>query len=477
LNQLLKKTMIAQEPIFLDCPFCEKDEAKKLGAQFDWEEKKWFIPPELEIEPFVKWLPQIITTDDAEQDSLTLNDLMLKVQTTIAEQHNTRYWVRAEIVCLSANVHVYLELSDHDSEGNEVAKARATLWNYRAEILLERFEEQTGMTFKAGLKVLLQVHVDFHPRYGFSLDILDIDATFTLGEMEAKLNRIRKMLKNEEIYHKNQSLEKVSEFCKVAVIAPKQAAGLGDFKSQADILEALGLCEFHYYPARFQGKKTITEIPAAFEAVNQAHQTEQFDAVVMIRGGGAKANLFQLNEYDIAKSVCTAQLPVIVGIGHERDKTLLDEVANYACHTPSLVITHIASTIIQNARNAEQLWQTFLQLTGEILNNAKAENDRLLAIIREQAIKLLGMQRQELDTLMQTVKNASKNQLNQASYQIKLLMEQVLLGDPKTILNRGYAIVRNQKNVVITNVVPARQEASLIIEFKDGRINCQRGEE
>lgn len=467
--------MISQESIFLDCPFAEKDEAKQLGAKFDWNQKKWYIPVGLEIEPFSKWLPKTTTKiiDNPDEKTLTLNDLLLNVQKTITEQHNTHYWVRAEIVNVSAHTHIYLELADYDNEGNEVAKVRATLWNHRATTLLEHFEEQTGIPFKAGIKVLLNVQVEFHTRYGLSLNVLDIDPNFTLGEMEAKLNRIRTKLKNEQIYHKNQQFAKPAEFCKVAVIAPKQAAGLGDFKSQADILATFGLCEFHYYHASFQGQNAITEIPATFDLVNQDHHNQQFDTIVMIRGGGAKADLFQLNEYEIVKATCLAQLPVIVGIGHERDKTLLDEVANHACHTPSLVIAHIAGTIVQNARNAKQDWQTFVNLAAESLNRSQANNERLLSIIREQTFKILGEQRNKLTILIQNVNNASQNQLNQARHQIKLLMEQVLLGDPKTILNRGYAIVRNNQNKVITSKIMALQENSLMIEFKDGHVNCQ----
>ncbi len=467
--------MTLQTPIFLDCPYSEKDEVKKLGAKFDWTEKKWFIPPELEIALFAKWLPK--TNSDSDEDSLSLNDLLLNVQKTINKEHNRRYWVRAELVSVSANVHVYMELADHDSDGKEVAKARATLWNHRAAGLLERFQEQTGMAFKAGIKALLQVRVAFHTRYGLSLEVLDIDPNFTLGEMEAKLNRIRLRLKNEGIYNYNQTLAHPSEFCKVAVIAPPQAAGLGDFKSQADVLASLGLCEFHYYTASFQGKNAETEIPAAVELVKQVAQKERFDALVMIRGGGAKADLFQLNEYEIIKALCTAQVPVIVGIGHERDQTLLDEVANYACHTPSLVIAHIASIIIQNARQAKQNWQMLHSAVGEILNRAKAENERLNVDIREQSLKYLGAQKQALAFLIQTIQNASKNQLNQASHQVKSLMEQVLLGNPKNILNRGYAIVRNGQNRLITSKADVEEEKFLKIEFKDGCISYPKGME
>ena len=460
--------MTNKTPIFLDCPYSEKDEVKKLGAKFDWTEKKWFIPFELEIAPFAKWLPKTNTKTNSDKNSLSLNDLLLSVEKTIATEHNQPYWVRAEIVSLSGNQHVYMELADHDNSGNEIAKARATLWSHRATGLLESFQQQTGMVFKAGIKALLQVHVAFHKRYGLSLDVVDIDPNFTLGEMEAKLNRIRQHLKKENIYNSNKILANPSEFCKVAVIAPPKAAGLGDFQSQANILASLGLCEFHYYTASFQGKNADTEIPAAIEMVKQENQKARFDALVMIRGGGAKADLFQLNEYEIIKAICIAQVPVIVGIGHERDKTLLDEVANYACHTPSLVIAHIATIIIQNARHAKQNWQILISETAEVLNRARAENERLNVDISQQSIKYLGAQKQSLAFLMQTIQNSSKNQLQQASQQIKFLMEQVLLGDPKKVLNRGYAIVRNAQNKLITSKAAAEQEEFLKIEFKDG---------
>jgi exodeoxyribonuclease VII large subunit len=435
-----------KEPVFLDCPFSEKDEVKRLGAKFDWQEKQWFVPVGLDLEPFSKWLPKQVD----KQDNLNLYDLMLSVQSTVNAQLNDRYWVRAELVSVSHRVHFYMELSDHDNKGQEVAKVRAILWNHRANDLLERFEAQTGMPLKAGMKLLLQVRVEFHTRYGFSLDVIDIDPNFTVGEMAAKLNRIRMQLQEEKLYFCNHAAKTPIEFCKVAVIAPPQAAGLGDFKSQAKALA--DLCEFHYYSASFQGQYMLTEITAAFDLIKQDHKEKQFDAVVMIRGGGAKADLFQLNEYEIAKAICTAPLAVIVGIGHERDQTLLDEVANKSCHTPSLVITYIASRIIQNAQNAKQDWQMLNKLVSEQLYRAKTENERLITQIHHN----------------------SQIQLNKARHNIQFLMQQILQGDPKKVLKRGYAIIKNNKDKVISSKLAAEQEPQLIIEFQDGKIACDR---
>ncbi len=447
--------------IFLACSYSDKETVKQLGAKFDWITKRWFITSDMEQNLFAKWLP------NSEVDNiLTLNELLLKVQQTVSEQHNDCYWVRAEVVSLTKHNHIYMELSEHTQDGNEVAKIRATLWNYRAEKLLEYFFAITGMIFKPGIKVLLQVIVTFHPRYGLSLDILNIDPNFTLGDVEAKLNQIRKQLQTEEIYTTNKNLAHADEFCKVAVIAPKQAAGLGDFQSQADKL--VDLCEFDYYAASFQGQNSVAEIQKVFKIIN----SKKFDAIVMIRGGGAKADLLQLNEYEIAKAICTAKLPVIVGIGHEKDKTILDEVANLSCHTPSLVISHIVNTIVQNANNAKQNWQILSQLTEKVLNQAKLNNELLYTNIREQAIQCINSQ--QLDVLMQDIKNSTKNQLNQANNNIKTLMEQILLGDPKMVLNRGYVIVRNTNNQIITSKQNTQQENLLVLEFKDGYVDTEK---
>ncbi len=467
--------MTSKDPIFLDCPYIEKDEAKKLGARYNGALKKWFIPPGLDTEPFARWLPkQELATSVETADSLSLHELLLKVKQTVEQQHATRYWVRAEIVHLSRKAHLYLELADHDSQGQELAHARATIWNDRANTLLPRFEQLTGLPFQSGIKVLLQTHLQFHPLYGLSLNVLDIVPHFTLGDLEAKFNRIRIQLTQEGIYIQNKQFPPIKEFCKVAVLAPPQAAGLGDFQSQADLLVTHGLCEFHYYFATFQGAQAVTEIPAAIATINQDHQHQHYDALVIIRGGGAKMDIYQLNEYPIAKALCTAELPVIVGIGHERDKTLLDDVAYHSCHTPSLVITYIQAIIVQNAQQAQQHWQWSFKLAQDALQRATLLNERLHAQIRHQAVQQLGEHKSGLATLLQEIKHAGQLQLQKAQHRVKLLMGQVVLGNPKLILKRGYAIIRNSQNQVLTTKAKASQESSLIIEFQDGRLTCSK---
>ncbi|EIJ44066.1 exonuclease VII, large subunit [Beggiatoa alba B18LD] len=477
--------MRCEQPIYLNCPFTEKELVKQLGAKFDGVSKKWFIPVRLEIEPFQRWLPaewqaSLLPLDSAPSVAtqasiagISLYELLNQVRQTLAQAHAQPYWLRAEIVAIHHRQHVYLELSDHDAEGREIAKVRASLWRERATKVLSHFEQQTGMALSAGLKVLFQATIELHPVYGFSLNLLDIDPRFTLGEMAAKVQRIRVQLTQEGLINQNRQLAKPNEFCQIAVIAPAQAAGLGDFRSQADKLQALGLCQFHYYVASFQGKNATEEIPQAIEKVAKAHLKTPFDALVLIRGGGATADLMQLNEYPIVKAICTAPLPVIIGIGHERDKSLLDEVANHVCHTPSLTITYIQTTIVQNAQQAKQHWQNLLQGAQAVLTQAQLQNQQVYAQVREQARYALANQRQQTQYLWQDIKNASQQQLQQARFMTKQWMEQILLGDPKRILQQGYVLVRDKQQRLLTDKEQAQQARELWLEFKDGMIASQ----
>ncbi len=480
---------MAAHAVYLDCPFKEKDEAKRLGARFDGGRKQWFVPAGLDLAPFRRWLPPDVQLEQSEdeaaeskdatdyesegQSGQSLSGLLAKIRATLLKHYSADYWVRAEVVHISGNHHRYLELAEYDANGQEVAKARAALWQQRAEVVLPRFETATGLKLGAEMKVLLKLAVDFHPLYGFSLIVQDIDPNYTLGEMAAKVARIRNQLIEQGIFAKNRSLNLPPDFSRLAVLAPALAAGLGDFQSQAELLNRAGLCEFRYYHAAFQGKASAAEIPAAIAQINKDHQKQPFDALIMIRGGGAKGDLYQLNEIEIVQAICTAQLPVIVGIGHERDRTLLDEVACHAAHTPSLVAAFITTCIVQNARTAAQHWQWIQSSSREQLNRARWLSEQHYQTVREQAVKQLTDSRQQLVLLQHTVQHNARSQLQFARQQLTALIQQVLIGDPKAVLKRGFAVVRGAERQVVSTRAQAMKQERLSIEFQDGELRCR----
>lgn len=237
-------------------------------------------------------------------------------------------WVRAEISQVSARGgNTYIELVEHDANGQIIAKVRSVIWRHAAPNVIAKFEQGAGTSLAADIKVMVHVRAELHPQYGMSLVVGDIDPTYTLGDMEAKLRQIRQHLQDAGLYDRNRSLPQPGEFTRVAVIAPAEAAGLGDFRREADLLEAHGLCAFDYELATFQGKEAPQSVYAAMRSLWDNHQVAPYDALVIIRGGGARADLQWLNDQRLAEAVCRIRIPVFTGIGHERDNTILDEVA------------------------------------------------------------------------------------------------------------------------------------------------------
>lgn len=290
------------------------------------------------------------------ETGLSLADFLERVGGSIKAALPGSYWVRAEILKADNRNYWSLELASYDTENK--AKVRAQIWKSNAGVV-DRFEQTAGIPLKAGLKILFSCSVQFHPEYGLSLTIHDIDPKFTLGDMEAKLQIIRERLSALGETELNRRLPSPRDFTHVAVVAPHLAAGLGDFRSEANELEKYGLCTFEYFHPQFQGPGMVDSIISAMTEAAKAHQRGlKFDALVMIRGGGDKAGLYELNEVRIARCVCRFPAPVMVGIGHERDSTILDELANASFGTPSLVIAHIRSVVEGNATKARNQYST-----------------------------------------------------------------------------------------------------------------------
>lgn len=289
--------------------------------------------------------------------------------TRIAEKVKTvpEAWIIAEVAKITrhASGHVYIDLADSkersDGTTEKLAAAHANLWKGNAARLLDKFERGCGRALAQGMKVRLRVRPDFSAQHGFSLVVMDIDPAFTLGSVESNIAAIREKLKAAGEYTLNRERTEPGDFTRVAVISPAQAAGLADFRSAAERLAAAGLCAFDYYTAVFQGRETEASIVEAFRLIHEQNDAcraqtgyDRYDAVAIIRGGGARGDLDWLNTYRIVRWVARFPLPVWVGIGHHTDSVLLDEVAHRAFDTPSKVIHGIADRIVVRARQAQQ---------------------------------------------------------------------------------------------------------------------------
>jgi exodeoxyribonuclease VII large subunit len=468
----------APSTVPLSVPFSEKDKAKSFGARWNGGNRSWVIPVGVNMVPFIEWmtepmLGQLRKTladngfeNKPEDQAITLFQLMNSVKGVINDTLKEAYWIKAEVLHCQNNNHMYLELSDYGQDRNASAKGRAMIWADNLG-LVTNFEEKTGMTLQAGLKILVKVTVDFHPQFGLSLMVKEIDPTFTLGDMESKIREIRTKLQADGIYNLNRDMTLPTDFTKVAVIAPANAAGLGDFKTQSDVLHQRGLCLFDFYSASFQGAQAEQTIKAAFTSI--AKKGNEYDAIVMIRGGGDKAGLYELNTELLASLVCQSKIPVIVGIGHERDTTLLDELACLRCPTPSMVIGHIVGTVIENVQAARANMKSIKQNMTNVIHQSRLETKNMMTEIKHDAQTIIHNAKQANERLITQTKNNHSNTLKTARSTIKLLMKDIMLQNPKNVLDHGYAIVRHN-NTVITSAKSAADYENLTIQFKDGQI-------
>ena len=522
--------------IYLNVPFSEKNEAKLLGARWDSDQKQWFVPDNLDVALFARWIPECKSIANAEkleaqpkslvpqneseisQPGITLVELMSRVSLVISNGIAGSLWVKAEISQLRTikGDHLAIELVEHDEAGHLAARTQSFLWKGKSRALIEKFKSATGSELVAGIKVMLSVKIDFSAISGLRLIIEDIDPTYTLGDIEAKLRKIRESLSREGVVGRNKRIPAPLEFCHVAVISPDGAAGLGDFKRDADILANAGLCQFEYLSARFQGSDAAQNIKDRLQSVMDSHSKSeiQYDAICIIRGGGSVTDLYWLNDIELARAVCACPFPIFTGIGHERDNTILDEIANQRFDTPSKVIGHIRDVICQNANTASVHFQEIVLRSQQsvtyaehqveqlvaglqpsamcllsemehklaqgmswieskaalVLSNAKVEVGQHLKRIMVDADRCLLTSETDIGRVYQSIFQHGQQQIDRAIHHVEAFGREILGMGPKSTLRRGFAIVRDRAGAPIVSADQAQQQPMLNIEFRDGNI-------
>lgn len=310
--------------------------------------------------------------------------------------------------------HWYLDVAERDTSGKVLAQARAIIWRRNAETVVSHFARSTGAELAPGVKLLVRVHPEFHPQYGFSLHIDAIDPTYTLGELEAKRRQIRARLKSEGLFDGNRNLPPIWDYTRVLVLSPNNAAGLGDFQSEAERLENHGLCRFVYVHSRFQGEQAPAEMIVALRSALEKweqHTRSQPDAIVIIRGGGPANDLSWLDDYALTRFICNCPIPVLTGIGHERDNTLLDEVAHRRYDTPSKVIAGIEQHICRRAREAKVLFQAIEARAREVAASTHRLTETAQNELRDTAFRQLEFFRRHSYQLYSNVCHRARDNL------------------------------------------------------------------
>lgn len=301
---------------------------------------------------------------DEINDRYSLSALQKLIKTSLEESLPGFYWVSAEISEIKINYsgHCYLELIEKDRQEDIKARLRAVMWSQKARLLLPYFENITGQALSEGIKVLLRVKIDYHEVYGLSLIIQNIDPAYTVGEMVLKRKEIINRLESEGVINLNKELPFPLLPVRIAVISSEQAAGFRDFTDELDKNEYGYKYITSLFRAVMQGKETEISVSNAINAIFE--ESANFDLIVIVRGGGSQADLSWFDNYNIAYLISQLPLPVLTGIGHEKDLSVTDIVAYRSFKTP----TAVADFIINQSLKTEEY---LLQLRESIIDHSK----------------------------------------------------------------------------------------------------------
>jgi len=382
-------------------------------------------------------------------ETLSLLELNGRVKSTIQFEMPDAYWVQAEISSISPSGqgHCYLELVQKDATGRSfLAKAKANIWRGTWLKLKPYFEAQTGETLKVGMKVLLQVTVTFHEVYGYSLVVQDIDPTYTMGDMARRRKEILEQLTKDGVIGLNKELEIPDLPNRIAVISSATAAGWGDFRNQLDG----NIYGFRFYvklfPALMQGDDVERSVISALNAV--ADRRDDFDLVVIIRGGGAVSELSCFDSYNLAFNIANFPLPVITGIGHERDDTVADVVAHTKVKTPTAAAEFIINRVFDTATRLEDLTRRMGDAVQDRMNSENVRIERLSQKLPSMFALLKARQEQLLETVWIRSVNGVRNLLTAQTHKLEIVDKTLSAADPAVILKRGYSLTRAGGRVV-----------------------------
>ncbi len=431
-----------------------------------------------------------------EVKTYTLSELQHEIKESISEQFPFAVWIVAEINTLTRHKsgHCYMELVQKSKTSNSIiAQARATVWANKFSFISAYFESETDSELAAGMNVMLQVTITYHEVYGLSLNVIGINPTYTIGDMERAKKEIIARLINEGVFDMNKTQSFPAVVQNIAVISSSTAAGYGDFVNHLETNTYGYHINITLFEAAMQGEQTETSILDALNRIGEEY--ENYDAVAIIRGGGSKNDLSWFDNYNIAYMVTQFPLPVISGIGHERDESIVDMVAHTRMKTPTAVANFI---IDYNAQFEEQVDSTsseifdiakdFLMSSEMYLNNMTMSImkirtllskhtercDRIMSEIRtglnvrmkEEEMKLnmignkletspkrlISDQESHLNGIKELISRTTKHRIEKANEKLGFLEHRLTLNDPRTILKRGYSITRINGKVVTNDL-------------------------
>lgn len=412
-----------------------------------------------------------IDIDTSPRQSITLYDLLRMVRGTLESRFSEPQWVSAEISELKLNRsgHCYLNLVEKgDSDGKPRAEARAVIWRTAYNSIATMFQSATGTPLASGIGVLVRVVVTYHEVYGFSLQIIDLDPSYTLGEVERRRRQTIARLEADGVWDLNHELRLPRPTLRIAIVSSATAAGLQDF--MRELRRSPYRFSTTLFESLMQGDAAEQSIVDALTAI--AAQEEMFDVVVIIRGGGSKSDLALFDSYRIASHVAQFPLPILTGIGHDKDTSVVDMVAHMQCKTPTAVATTLVELADVELGLLERLIADINTLATRQIGSEELRLQQYRTEVYSLAIEATHRALRELERTEMAIYNEATSRLETELQRIISAQHLVETYSVDNILKLGFATLR-RGTTYITCAGDADIGDSIDIELRDGRITAE----
>ena len=423
-------------------------------------------------------------------NTITLQEFNNRIKRLLADPSVMNCWVVAETTDVRINQHCYLQLLEKNPKtGATVAKIKAIIWGNQFRFLNARFKQVTGRDIGNDMKIMVCLSVNYSPQYGLTVVINDINPEFTLGDMERQRQELLNRLTQEGIIGQNKTVPVPPVLQRIAIVSAAGAAGYGDFMKQLTD-NKYGVC---FYPCLFQatmqGVKTVPTVLAALDKVEQNQHL--FDCVVIIRGGGGTEELNSFDNYDLARRVATFPLPVIVGIGHERDITVLDYVAGIRVKTPTAAAEHIILQAANALAHIGDLSNQVVSIARDYIARAKEQLSYYAGNLPIMAQRIIDTNTLRLQNFIQNIplhvqrriegenaqlarqKDAIKNAVAQVkmkeTMRLEALGDKIELLSPRKVMARGYTLTTCEGKIM-TDAAQLEASKLVTIHFRDGKV-------
>ena len=423
-------------------------------------------------------------------NTITLQEFNNRIKRLLADPSVMNCWVVAETTDVRINQHCYLQLLEKNPKtGATVAKIKAIIWGNQFRFLNARFKQVTGRDIGNDMKIMVCLSVNYSPQYGLTVVINDINPEFTLGDMERQRQEILNRLTQEGIIGQNKTVPVPPVLQRIAIVSAAGAAGYGDFMKQLTD-NKYGVC---FYPCLFQATmQGVKTVPTVLAALNKVEQNQHlFDCVVIIRGGGGTEELNSFDNYDLARRVATFPLPVIVGIGHERDITVLDYVAGIRVKTPTAAAEHIILQAANALAHIGDLSNQVVSIARDYIARAKEQLSYYAGNLPIMAQRIIDTNTLRLKNFIQNIplhvqrriegenaqlarqKDAIKNAVAQVkmkeTMRLEALGDKIELLSPRKVMARGYTLTTCEGKIM-TDAAQLEAGKLVTIHFRDGKV-------